>query len=649
MDKKLERMKELIDILNNASKLYYQFSTSIMTDYEYDRLYDELVELENETNMVLSNSPTINVEPEILSSLEKREHLEPMLSLTKTKLVDELEAFLSDKEGLLSWKLDGLTIVLTYQNGKLQSGVTRGNGIIGEVVTENVKRFKNVPLNISFKGNLVIRGEAVIKYSDFEKMNEDIKDDEEQFKNPRNLCSGSVRQLDSNITAKRNVNLLAFALISAEGKKFETKKEQFDWLTSLGFDVVEHFLVTKDNLSDRVLDFKNRIMSNDIPSDGLVLTYNDVVYSNSLGSTAKYPRHSMAFKWQDETYETKLIDVDWSVSRTGLINPVAVFEPVDIDGTTVTRASLHNISILKGLELGLNDKVLVYKANMIIPQIAGNLTKSNNLIIPDSCPVCKHNSEIRVINDIKYLYCSNELCYAKLLKRLSLFTSRNAMNIEGISDAILNKLISEDLVKEYKDLYHLNEYKDIIESFEGFGEKSFQNLYNSIEKSRNVKLANFIYALGIPEIGFARAKLICNSFNNDFEKVRNLSFEDLSNIYGIGEIIAKEWIDTFSNEEFLSTFNNVLSEINFIDEKSSKDKKLLNKVFVITGNVINFKNRDELVEFIEDNGGKVISAISSNVNYLINNDVTSLSTKNKKAKELNIDIISEEDLLNLVK
>ena len=649
MNDKIKRMKELIDILNNASKLYYQFSTSIMTDFEYDRLYDELVELEKETNMVLSNSPTINVEPDVISSLEKVEHIEPMLSLSKTKDVIELGEFLADKEGLLSWKLDGLTIVLTYNDGKLVSGVTRGNGIIGELITENVKKFKNIPLTISFKKKLVIRGEAIIKYSDFEAMNKEIKDDEEQFKNPRNLCSGSVRQLDSSITAKRNVNLLVFALITAEGEKFVTKKEEFEFLMDQGFEVVEHFLVNADNLESKVLEFKERIKDYDIPSDGLVLTYNDIIYSNSLGTTAKYPRHSMAFKWQDETYETKLINVDWSVSRTGLINPVAVFESVEIDGTTVSRASLHNISILRGLELGLNDKILVYKANMIIPQVAGNLTKSNNLAIPDKCPICNHESEIRQINDIKYLYCSNDLCYAKLLKRLSLFTSRNAMNIEGLSDAILNKLISENLIKEYKDIYYLSKYKDIIENFEGFGEKSYQNLIDSIEKSRNVKLANFIYSLGIPEIGFARAKIICKYFNNDFEKVRNLKFEELSDIYGIGDIIAKEWIDTFNNEIFLNDFNNIVNELNFIDVKDQKEQKLLNKVFVITGNVINFKNRDELIEYIEDNGGKVISAISSNVDYLINNDVNSLSTKNKKAKDLNIKIISEEDLLNLVK
>jgi len=647
MDKKLNRMKELIEILNNASRLYYQYSTPIMTDFEYDKLYDELEKLEKETNTILSNSPTQNVEPEAIDSLVKVEHPAPMLSLSKTKSISELASFLGNQEGLLSWKLDGLTIVLTYKDGKLSSGVTRGNGIIGEVITENVKKFKNIPLTIPYKGTLVVRGEAVIKYSDFNKMNEELDDDSSQYKNPRNLCSGSVRQLDSKVTAKRNVNCIIFALIESE-KKFKLKSEEFEWLKSLGFDVVEYHKVTSNNLEEQVLYFKNKINEYDIPSDGLVLLYNDIEYGKQLGTTAKYPKNAIAFKWQDETAETKLIDVDWLVSRTGLINPVAVFEPVELEGTIVSRASLHNVSILQGLSLGIGDTILVYKANMIIPQIADNLTQSNSLTIPNKCPVCNHEARIISSNDVKYLYCMNDFCPAKLVKRLSQFTSRNAMNIEGLSDAIINKLADEGLIKTYADIYNLKRYKNDIISFEGFGKKSYDNLINSIEKSRNVKLANFIFALGIPDIGLSRAKLICKNYSNDINKIRNLTFEELSKIDGIGEIIAKEWIDTFNNEDFLKELELLLKEVSFTDTSIDNNQPLKDLIFVITGSVNNFTNRDELVEYIESYGGKVVKAISNNVNYLINNDITSTSTKNTKAKELGIKIISENDLMSMI-
>lgn len=647
MDKKLNRMKELIEILNNASRLYYQYSTPIMTDFEYDKLYDELEKLEKETNTILSNSPTQNVEPEAIDSLVKVEHPAPMLSLSKTKSISELASFLGNQEGLLSWKLDGLTIVLTYKDGKLSSGVTRGNGIIGEVITENVKKFKNIPLTIPYKGTLVVRGEAVIKYSDFNKMNEELDDDSSQYKNPRNLCSGSVRQLDSKVTAKRNVNCIIFALIESE-KKFKLKSEEFEWLKSLGFDVVEYHKVTSNNLEEQVLYFKNKINEYDIPSDGLVLLYNDIEYGKQLGTTAKYPKNAIAFKWQDETAETKLIDVDWLVSRTGLINPVAVFEPVELEGTIVSRASLHNVSILQGLSLGIGDTILVYKANMIIPQIADNLTQSNSLTIPNKCPVCNHEARIISSNDVKYLYCMNDFCPAKLVKRLSQFTSRNAMNIEGLSDAIINKLADEGLIKTYADIYNLKRYKNDIISFEGFGKKSYDNLINSIEKSRKVKLANFIFALGIPDIGLSRAKLICKNYSNDINKIRNLTFEELSKIDGIGEIIAKEWIDTFNNEDFLKELELLLKEVNFTDTSIDNNQPLKDLIFVITGSVNNFTNRDELVEYIESYGGKVVKAISNNVNYLINNDITSTSTKNTKAKELGIKIISENDLMSMI-
>ena len=649
MEDKLKRMEELVELLNEASKYYYQYSSPIMTDYEYDKLYDELVKLEEETNTVLSNSPTINVEAEVSNTLEKVEHPSPMLSLAKTKSVDELVSFIGDKKGLLSWKLDGLTIVLTYRDGKLFSGVTRGNGIIGEVVTENVKKFKNIPHTIPFKGNLVVRGEAIIKYSDFNKMNDEIASDGDvQYKNPRNLCSGSVRQLDSNVTAQRNVNIVIFALIEADRDLPNSMNEQFAWLDELGFETVQRVEVTKDNIRDEVLNYKEKIKTYDIPSDGLVLAFDDIAYGNSLGMTAKYPKNAIAFKWKDETVETKLLSVDWMASRTGLINPVAVFEPVEIEGTVVSRASLHNISIMEGLKLGIGDTIEVFKANMIIPQVANNLTCSDNLELPKECPVCGRETSIEEINNIKYLYCLNEFCPAKLVKRLSLFTSRNAMNIDGISDQILSRLISEGLVNNYADIYHLDRYKDEIVNFDGFGEKSYQNMIDSIEKSRNVKLANFIYALGIPEIGFSRAKLICHNCNNDFDKVRNITFEELSSIDGIGEIIAQKWIDTFKDPMFLEEIDGLSKEVVFSDVVN-KDLKLDGLTFVITGSINNFNNRDEMVEFIESYGGKVISSVSSKLNYLINNDINSTSTKNQKAKELGIKIISEEDLMEMVK
>lgn len=649
MEDKITRMKELINILNKASELYYQKNTIIMTDYEYDHLYDELVELEKETNMTLSNSPTINVEPEISSSLKQVEHPSPMLSLAKTKKVSELENFLGDKEGLLSWKLDGLTIVLTYEDGKLISGVTRGTGIIGELVTENVKQFKNVPLTIPYKGRLVLRGEAIIKYSDFNRMNEELGDGSSQYKNPRNLCSGSVRQLDSSITAKRCVNCIIFALIESSTNISNLKSECFDWLKNQGFEVVEHYKVTKNTVKEQVLMFKEKVKEYDIPSDGLVITYDDIAYGNSLGTTAKFPKHSLAFKWKDETVATTLRKVDWLVSRTGLINPVAVFDPVELEGTIVSRASVHNVSILEGLKLGIGDTIMVYKANMIIPQIASNSTQSGNLEIPDRCPVCGSKASIISNSDVKYLYCMNDFCKAKLIKRLSLFVSRNAMNIDGISDMILNKLITEKIVNNYKDLYHLDRYKDKIIAFDGFGEKSYNNMINSIEKSRHVKLANFIYALGIPDIGFSRAKLICNHFNNDFNKISNLTYEELSNISGVGDVIAKEWIDTFSNPDFIEELKELKEEIDIPKASTNSNKDLDGLTFVITGSLNKFTNRDTMIEFIEEHGGKVVTSISSKVNYLINNDITSTSTKNNKAKELGINIIDEDKFLELIK
>ena len=650
MNEKLERMKELIEKLNLASKMYYQDSNPIMTDYEYDRLYDELVELEKETNKVFSNSPTINVETEVSKTLEKYEHKTPMLSLSKTKQVNELINFIGDKDGVLSWKLDGLTIVLTYNNGKLIRGVTRGNGTIGEVVTENVKQFKNIPLTIPYKGELVVRGEAIIKYSDFEKMNGGMSEEEGQFKNPRNLCSGSVRQLNPNIVKERNINCIIFALISASDEIPNSVIERFKWLENLGFEVVERLKVNKNNLENSVLYFKEKIASYDIPSDGLVLTFDDTAYGLSLGVTAKYPRNGIAFKWKDETVRTTLRNIEWSASRTGLINPVAIFDPVLVEGTIVSRASVHNISIMKNLKLGIGDTINVFKANMIIPQIASDIEKKDNIIIPKTCPICNHETEIIDNNGVKYLSCPNEFCHAKFIKKLSLFTSRNAMNIDGISEQILTKLFKENMVNDYCDLYHLNRYKDEIINFEGFGPKSYDNIIKSIEKSRKVKLANFIYALGISEIGLQRAKLICNEFDNNIDRLVTLSEEELASIDGIGDVIAKEWVNTFNNEQFKKELDDLLKEVMFTDvKKDSSNLVLKGKIFVITGSLEHYENRDKLVEYIESLGGKASSSVSAKTSYLINNDITSTSGKNKKAKELGVPIITEEEFINMVK
>lgn len=655
MMKKKERLKELVSILNEASKAYYQLDKEIMSNLEYDKLYDELVSLEKDTGIVLANSPTINVGYEILSELEKQTHSSPMLSLDKTKDVDALAEWLGVHEGVLSWKLDGLTVVLTYENGELQNAVTRGNGEVGEVITNNAKTFVNVPKRIPYKGNLVLRGEAVIKYSDFNRINEGIEAVEDKYKNPRNLCSGSVRQLNNEITARRNVHFYAFSMVeevlTEEGIKergFDnTIAGRFEWLASQGFDVVEYFMVTKNTLEAQVMDFAKRIPDNDIPSDGLVLSYNDIVYGKSLGRTAKFPRDSIAFKWADELAETTLNEVEWSPSRTGLINPVAIFSPVELEGTTVTRASLHNVSILRALGLGIGDRITVYKANMIIPQVAENLTRSNNLEIPERCPACNGETTLNDINGVQSLYCLNKACPAKQIKKFSHFVSRNAMNIDGLSDATLEKFIDQGYVKTLPDLFHLDKYKTQIINLEGFGEKSYENLTESIESARMVTMSKFLYSLGIAGIGLANAKVIVKYFGQDFEAIVRASQDDLCKIEGIGEVLANAFYDFFHTEEQMNLVNALLNEITFEIEEQAEKQTLEGKVFVITGSVEQFANRNELKDYIEKSGGRVTGSVSKNTDYLINNDVTSNSSKNKKARELGIPILSEEDFMRL--
>lgn len=643
----MERIKYLVDTLNKAAKAYYAEDREIMSNREYDALYDELQSLEQETGIVLTNSPTVNVGFEAVDELPKERHESPMLSLDKTKSREELRDWLQGKAAILSWKLDGLTIVLTYRDGKLAKAVTRGNGETGEVVTNNARTFKNIPLSIPFTGELVLRGEAVITYSDFERVNAEITDEKSKYKNPRNLCSGSVRQLNNEITAKRNVRFYAFSLVSAGETDFHnSREEQFRFLEKQGFEVVEHYLVTEADILDRIDFFEKKIQNFDIPSDGLVLTYEDIAYGQSLGRTAKFPRHSIAFKWADELRETTLEEIEWSASRTGLINPVAIFEPVELEGTTVSRASVHNISILRSLKLGIGDKITVYKANMIIPQIAENLTCSDNVEIPAVCPVCGGATEIRQVNEVQSLYCTNEKCAAKRIKSFTLFVSRDAMNIDGLSEATLEKLIDMGFIHEYADLYHLDRYQDRIVELEGFGEKSYQNLITSIEASRKTILSRVIYGLGIANIGVANAKMLCRYFSYDLERMRSADVETLSAIEGIGDVIASAFVDYMKDADNQQKINHLMPELTLevpVVEEGSQTMQGLN--FVITGSLNHFGNRSDLKELIEDRGGKVTGSVTGKTTALINNDVTSTSSKNKKAKELGVPILSEEDFL----
>ena len=650
MDEKKARMRELVELLNRAGRAYYQEAREIMDNYEYDKLYDELLNLEKETGTTLSGSPTVHVGYEVLSDLPKERHETPMLSLDKTKEVEDLKEWVGDHKTLLSWKLDGLTIVLTYREGRLFKAVTRGNGEVGEVITNNARVFRNIPLHIPYQGELILRGEAVIGYKEFARINEEIEDADARYKNPRNLCSGSVRQLNNEITAKRSVNFFAFSLVSAAEADFENSREkEFLWLRDQGFDVVEYRVVTAENLEEAVRWFSDHISENDFPSDALVAVYDDISYGKSLGRTSKFPRDSMAFKWADEIRETKLCEIEWSPSRTGLINPVAIFEPVELEGTTVSRASVHNISILKALELGIGDTIEVYKANMIIPQIAENQTRSGNVEIPEVCPVCGGATEVRKVNDAESLYCTNNECQAKKIKSFTLMVSRDALNIEGLSEATLEKFIARGFIHEPADIFRLDRHREEMVELEGFGEKSYENLMANVEKARNTTLAKVIYSLGIPNIGLAGAKLICREFGNQVDDMLKAKPEELAAIDRVGDVIAESFVTYFQDEGKRERFFNLLSELVIAQEERADEEQqtLKGKVFVITGSLNHFSNRTELKELIESRGGKVTGSVTGKTDYLINNDTASGSSKNKKAKELGVAIISEEEFLTL--
>lgn len=646
MQSKQDRMKELVEILNRAGRAYYQEDREIMSNYEYDALYDELQALEEETGTVFSDSPTVQVGYEAVDALPKEAHARPMLSLDKTKDREALRAFIGEHKTILSWKMDGLTIVLTYRDGQLYKAVTRGNGTVGEVVTANARKFKNLPLRISYQGELVLRGEAIITYSDFEKINEEIEDVDAKYKNPRNLCSGSVRQLNNEITARRNVRFYAFTLVSVQGVDFQNSHhEQMDWLASLGFQTVEYRIVTGETLDEAMEYFSHQVMKNDFPSDGLVAIYDDIAYGASLGSTAKFPRNAYAFKWADEICETTLKEIEWSASRTGLINPVAIFEPVELEGTTVSRASVHNISIVKELKLGIGDRIEVYKANMIIPQIARNLTESATLEIPKECPVCHGEAVIRQENDVEALYCINKECPAKKIKSFTLFVSRDAMNIDGLSEASLEKFIASGFLKDFGDLYELSRYEEEIVQMEGFGQKSYDNLIASIEKSRKTTLPRVLYSLGILNVGIANAKLICKAFDYNLETIRKAKEEEISAIDGIGPVIAKSITEYFRDSEHERMLDHLLTHLEIEQVVVGDTQVFAGMNFVITGSVHHFANRAAVKELIESKGGKVTGSVTSKTNYLINNDTTSNSSKNKKARELGIPVISEEEFM----
>lgn len=640
-------MKELVETLTQASRAYYQEDREIMDDRRYDQLYRELEDLERQTGITLAGSPTITVGYEALEELPKEAHEFPMLSLDKTKDIETLRSFIGPHRTLLSWKLDGLTIVLTYENGSLSKAVTRGNGLVGEVITNNARVFANLPLKIPYTGRLVLRGEAVISYRDFAKINEQIGDADARYKNPRNLCSGSVRQLNNEITAKRNVHFYAFALVSAPDIEFEDSHEkEMDFLTDQGFQIVEYRVVTGDTLDAAMEYFSAQITEHDIPSDGLVALYDSISYGLSLGSTSKFPRNSFAFKWADEIRETTLEEIEWSPSRTGLINPVAIFSPVELEGTTVSRASVHNISILEELELGIGDTIQVYKANMIIPQIAENLTRSKNLTIPRICPACRGETQIAQDTDVRVLRCPNPDCPAKKIKSFTLFVSRDALNIEGLSEATLEKFIGRGFLQDFADLFALGQYKDAIIDMDGFGEKSYENLMENLEKARTTTLPRVLYSLGIPGIGLANARLICRHFDQDMEQIMGADEEEVSSIDGIGPVLAQNLTAYFSRPENKELWERLRQQLDIQAEKGPTDNTLEGKTFVITGNLERFANRKELKELIESKGGKVTGTVTGKTDCLINNNAASNSSKNKKARELDIPVISEKEFID---
>jgi DNA ligase (NAD+) len=654
MDKN-QRMQELIEKLNEASKAYYGSGKEIMSNFEWDRLYDELVQLEGETGIVMANSPTVNVGElnAVLSGFEKVRHEISVKSLDKTKDVDTLAAFIGGCPGIMSWKLDGLTIVLTYDNGELVKAVTRGKNGIGELITANARHFAGVPSVIPYKGRLNVRGEALISYADFEKVNASLPEGEEPYKNPRNLAAGSVRQLDSAEVKNRKVQLIVFASDHME----DTHAKEFMWLQNMGFNVVSH-IVVKDGsqVPVSVETFRSFMSDNPVPTDGLVLQFNETEYGRSLGETDKFPRDAIAFKWQDEEKETVVKEIFWSPARTGQITPVAVFEPVELEGTTVERASVHNVGILEQLSITPGDTITVYKANMIIPQVSGNNTMLGKAVIPETCPACGGRTEIRIGRDgSRQLYCTNQECSAKHVGRFVHAVKQDALNIVGMSEKTLEDLIDNGYLHTLADLFRLKEHAYPISQMEGYGRKSVDNMLNAVEAARHTDLQRLIYACGINLVGRTASRAICAYFGYDVVKTLNASFDELKSIEGIGDEIAGSYVEWFQNPANQEMFEDLLSEADLIVPQAPAVKEVAEgkpgirgRVIVITGDVYQFDNRSAFKAWVEAHGGKVTGSVSRNTDYLVTNTPNSGTTKNKKAQELGVEIITEQQIIDMV-
>lgn len=648
---KIKRLKELTEQLNHYRDSYYNNSESLISDKQYDDLFDELQSLEEETGIVMSNSPTNTVGYEVKSKLEKVKHSHPMLSLDKTKSTDDLIKFSNGRDCIISLKLDGLTVLNTYDNGVLFQSETRGNGEEGEIITHNAKVFDNLPLNIPFDRKFEIEGEAIITQSDFEKINING-----EYKNCRNLASGSVRQLDSNITKNRHVRFIAWKIPFG----LTTYTKGFEIAAQYGFEVVPYvkYNSSTDNIEKKIEALKNIAKEKSLPIDGLVVTYNNVEYGKSLGMTGHHPKHSLAYKFYDDIYPTELLDVEFTMGKTGVLTPTAVFKPVEIDGTVVGRASLHNISIMK--ELGITHKgqtVNVYKSNQIIPQIDSvedddiEITDDNMIIPVETCPICGADTKIIQENDSKVLICTNDNCKGKLLGKLVHFCSKNAINIESMSEATLQFLIDRGWVKSFKDIYKLDYYRQNWKGYDGFGDKSVDKLLDAIENSRKTTLDRFIYSLSIPLIGRSASKDIAKYCHNSIDEftfiMENTSLE-FATIDGIG-VSATTSLDDWWNIN-RDMFYELEEEFVFANSKENNDVStdLSGNIFVITGSLTHYKNRDELVSVIETMGGKVSGSVSAKTSYLINNDTQSSSSKNQKAQKLNIPIIREEDFIKMI-
>lgn len=663
MNTTINIIKHLVNELNKYRNAYYNENKSLISDREYDAMFDRLQALEDETGIILSNSPTKTVGFESVSKLNKVKHNHPLLSLGKTTDLKEFEDYFDNRSCILMGKLDGLTCSIIYQNGKFIRAESRGNGEVGEDITHNARMFINLPMEIPYDGELIIDGECIITRTDFDKIN--LRENTE-YKNPRNLVSGTVRQLNNEVVKNRNVHFIAwklFSMINSNGESDLPSEHSdcFEFLEMAGFDVVPYRKYQKTGYSDKAIEIeieslKEECNEKQIPIDGIVGMFNDISYGLSLGNTSHHPRHSLAFKFYQEDNETTLEDIEWSTSRTGLINPVAVFEPIEIDGTTVTRATLNNVSIIKELELGIGDTITVIKANQIIPKITQNLTRSGTYKLPTVCPCCGKEVEIRSDNGREMMYCINKRCPAILHDKIANFASREGMNIVGISDERLKSLMQHGYITSFRSLYDLSPYRSAIIKIPGWGESSFDNLIEAIEQSRHCNLANVIVALGIPSIGKTAAKMLerhiveMTRYNNNTNYLGSfinnaINDHDWSDVPGIGKPTS-DAINTYVQEN-VREISDLAEELYVeVEEIKEKNNSLKGATFCITGKLIHFANRNALVEDIESNGGIVVSGVTAKTQFLITNDKTSGSSKNKAAEKYGTRIITEEEYKN---